>query len=57
MIDGLILWVLEQFIFHWRRSEALSVNPTVLTVMLPARMAGYPQKTDGLKFLIVLLFF
>lgn len=42
LIDSLVLGVKEQSIFDSMRFEALTVNPTVQTLKLPARMAEFP---------------
>ncbi len=42
LIDSLVLGVKEQGISDSKRFEALTVNPTVQTVKLPARMAEFP---------------
>lgn len=42
LIDSPVFWVQEQGISDSRRFEALTVNPTVQTAKLPARMAEFP---------------
>lgn len=42
LIDSPVLGVQEQGISDSRRFEALTVNPTVQTVKLSARMAEFP---------------
>lgn len=42
LIDSPVLGDQEQGISDSRRFEALTVNPTVQTVKLPARMAEFP---------------